>query len=256
MRDEGRRMNAVLGIGALVFCVFAVQIATGQKCRKYTPKPQKAECKQYKSIATCPLTGCGNDEEADLNRQKNISDADLTTAVDTSLQDLRKMTKPDGYGADSDRTLLVQAGEGNVVRTAGWLTDIRSGSQESCNCYLSKPKDTDNHMVLVNDFVINNFDPKDWEDHSFTAEFTPRVKRKGHKNFKCDKIRPMIFKDPRKRLMVRLTGTLLFDNFHEFSIPLHRETNWEIHPVFKFEYCPHPNKCKLDEDAGWKDIDQ
>jgi hypothetical protein len=150
--------------------------------------------------------------------------------------------------------VLEQNDEGKVVRIVAWLTDIRVGSQETCNCKLWLAKDTDNHMVLINDYVINHYKPFEWEKHSFTAEFAPRVK-KDHPNFKRSIILPLIRNDPRKRLKVRLTGTLMFDDFHEFNKPLKRETNWEVHPVFRFEYCPSPNKCTLNSDEGWVDID-
>jgi len=143
------------------------------------------------------------------------------------------------------------------VTTVAWLMDIRKGSPESCNCYFKEPVNTDNHMVLLNNLVINKFAPKDWEKHSLTAEFTPRVRQNGHPNFTREKIRPLILKDPRKRLWVRLTGPLMFDGYHEVH-PLQkgRETNWEIHPVFRFEYCPANKKCTLDSNANWRNIEQ
>ena len=52
---------------------------------------------------------------------------------------------------------------------------VRFGSKESCNCGLSGPSNTDNHIVLI--------DPDDQspslaadEPDSVTAEFTPRVR--------------------------------------------------------------------------------
>ena len=218
-------------------------------------KPQPAECKQFKKIGDCPDVGCGaKPAEELLNQRKNIPTADLASATNRQFDSLRKKTMPAGFTYGGSRDVLTESGEGDVVRIVAWLTNIRVGSQETCNCKLWLAKDTDNHMVLINDYVINHYKPADWEKHSFTAEFAPRVK-KDHPKFKRSVILPLIRTDPRKRLKVRLTGTLLFDDYHQFHNPLKRETNWEVHPVFRFEYCPAPNKCTLNSDDGWVDID-
>jgi hypothetical protein len=41
----------------------------------------------------------------------------------------------------------------------------------------------------------------------------------------------------------------MFDSGHFFHDPLPRDTNWEIHPVLKIEYCP-----KGDETGVWVDV--
>ena len=50
----------------------------------------------------------------------------------------------------------------------------RRGSAESCNCGLTAPKDTDNHIVLV-DPALKTPTLTASEDDSVTAEFTPRA---------------------------------------------------------------------------------
>lgn len=57
------------------------------------------------------------------------------------------------------------------------------------------------------------------------------------------------------KLLVRLTGLLLFDSKHFFEAGLPRDTNWEIHPVLKMEYCPKGKTCRADSDEFWKDLD-
>jgi len=57
------------------------------------------------------------------------------------------------------------------------------------------------------------------------------------------------------KLLVRVTGLLLFDTGHLFHHPLKRDTNWEIHPVLKMEYCPNGKTCRADSDENWKDLD-
>jgi len=36
---------------------------------------------------------------------------------------------------------------------------------------------------------------------------------------------------------------------------LKRENDWEIHPVFKMEYCPEGKKCTGASDENWVDLD-
>ena len=222
----------------------------------YGHDAQPKGCKKYKTFGKCPDIGCGGSEsEEPLNRRKNIPAVDLSavTVTDIPFETLRNKQMPAGYTpGDEDRSALQAAGEGTVYRTVADMTDIRWGSQESCNCKLWLAKDTDNHMVLINQKVINDTVGTDdtWEQHSFTAEFTPRSK-KGHKDFRVSVIDKLIKDSSRKRLKVRLTGTLMFDDYHEVH-PLKngRETNWELHPIWGFEYCPN-TKCTLDKDAGW-----
>jgi hypothetical protein len=79
---------------------------------------------------------------------------------------------------------------------------------------------------------------------SVTAEFTPRV-RVEHPKFTRQELNPKIDpnwtasqNNPSGKLLVRVTGLLIFDSQHFFHDPLPRDTNWEIHPVLKLEYCP------------------
>lgn len=53
-----------------------------------------------------------------------------------------------------------------------------------------------------------------------------------------------------------MTGLLLFDSEHFLRNHLVRATNWEIHPVLKFEYCEAGKSCKAGSDAGWKSVDE
>jgi hypothetical protein len=87
------------------------------------------------------------------------------------------------------------------------------------------------------------------------AEFTPRV-RLDHKNFTTRKLNPKI-KENGEKLLVRVTGLLMFDSKHFFDqpTPTTRATYWEIHPVLKFEYCKDGDTCRADNDENWKDLD-
>lgn len=93
------------------------------------------------------------------------------------------------------------------------------------------------------------------EKESITAEYTPRVRKNGHPKFLKSKIQPLIEATPQKALKVRVTGQLMFDSEHFIRHQLKRVNNWEIHPVFKMEFCSIGISCKPKDDVGWKSID-
>ena len=110
--------------------------------------------------------------------------------------------------------------------------------------------DTDNHTVLV-DSGVKNPTLKTDECRSVTAEFTPRA-RLDHPNFTRDKLNPLI--DPNwkpnqlnasGKLLVRVTGLLLFDSKHFFETALNRDTNWEIHPILRWSIAPREKLAEL-----------
>ncbi len=196
-------------------------------------------CPGVSAITDCADEGCGGDPE--LNKHKNIrSDEQAST-----LQSIAWMK--------------VQIGEGKKITVVAWAMVARKGGKETCNCKLSAPKDTDNHIVLVDPTVKDPTLVAD-EDDSETAEFTPRV-RLDHPNFTRDNLEPLIdpdwkvHKKSEGKLLVRVTGLLLFDSEHFLGNHLHRHNNWEIHPVLKLEYCPEGETCRPDSDENWKDIE-
>ena len=52
-------------------------------------------------------------------------------------------------------------------------------------------------------------------------------------------------------------GLLMFDSKHFFhpQRPVVRDTNWQIHPIFRIEYCPNDKTCRADSDENWVDLD-
>lgn len=154
---------------------------------------------------------------------------------------------PNPTNAKAGRRGLARLGEGQKVTVVAYALIARPGSKESCNCGLSAANQTDNHIVLV-DPRLRRPTLDAGERQSVTAEFTPRV-RLDHPNFTRTKLQPLI--DVRDRLLVRVTGRLMFDSEHFYRRPLKRVTDWEIHPVLKLEYCVAPT-CQDTNDEGWK----
>jgi hypothetical protein len=149
-----------------------------------------------------------------------------------------------------NREKLRALGEGQMITVVAWALAARAGGQESCNCYLSEPKDTDNHIVLV-DPNLKRPTLKMNEAHSVTAEFTPRV-RLHHRNFTQEKLEPLIDptwkrgQTPKKgKLLVRVTGRLMFDSEHYCGpIPLNVRTNG------KFTLFSKWNTARTEKNAG------
>jgi hypothetical protein len=48
----------------------------------------------------------------------------------------------------------------------------------------------------------------------------------------------------------------MFDSEHYCGpFQLKRENDWEIHPIFKMEYCPEGKKCTGESDENWVDFE-
>jgi hypothetical protein len=226
----------------------------------------------YDGILDCPLEGCGGSRthpvDGKLNEQKNIRTAPEGPAKLMTIEELKEKPNPstERFSSDNrDRSVLREMGEGEKIMVVGWLLTVRRGVLESCNCKIDLPGEDkylvrDNHMVLVDPSLRRPTLARS-EAHCVAAEFTPRVKL-DHQNFGRAKLNPLIDEDwtesdlnPSGKLKVRMTGVLMFDSEHYFGAPLKRENDWEIHPVFKVEYCPEGKTCTGESDENWVDLD-
>jgi hypothetical protein len=226
-------------------------------------KTKKVPCAA--SLAACPDEGCGKTFDANLNKLKNIRSDDRPATLRT-LTWVKKLDDPENFSSGGSREELKALGEGDKIAVVAYVLIARAElGGESCNCGLQTPKDTDNHLVLVTKTTVDKFPLgktaaanklvlHSREAESETAEFTPRV-RLDHPNFTREKMQPLINATPKKALLARVTGLLLFDSEHFIRFPLNRKNNWEIHPVLKMEFCTTGNNCKATDDIGWKSLD-
>jgi hypothetical protein len=214
-----------------------------------------------RDIADCPDEGCGGGEfDPELNKRKTIR-SDSQQPIMRSIRWIKTLPNPSGFFAqNTNRDELRRLGEGQKVALVAYALSVKKGGKESCNCGLIAPKDSDNHIVLVDPALSNPTLEADEKD-SVTAEFTPRT-RLDHVNFTQEKLESLIDRSwtpvetPRKgKLLVRVTGLLMFDSSHLLGHPLMRHSNWEIHPVLKMEYCPGGKACQADSDENWVDLD-
>lgn len=227
-------------------------------------KRHKIPC--AKTIDDCPDQGCGTEFDPNLNRLKNILSMD-GPATRQTLTWMKKLDDPENFREGGSREELTALGEGQEITVVAYLLVAKPElSGESCNCGLQTPAQTDNHLVLVTGATVQKFPLTDEEEadkkvfhsrelESETAEFTPRVRERNHPNFTREKVQPLIDKTDEDALLVRVTGQLLFDSEHFLKNPLVRVNNWEIHPIFKLEYCSTGDSCKGGSNAGWKSLD-
>ena len=222
------------------------------------------------SLEVCPMVGCSSDNHHDpnLNILKNISSIN-TPITNRTLSWMKSRKNPENLIEKGERNELINMGEGQQVRVVGYLLAVKPElGGESCNCYLRTAETTDNHLVLVTKKTIEKFPLppnanistiravfKQREAESVTAEFAPRT-RSNHPNFTFEKTQPLINTTAQGALLVRITGQLMFDSEHFFRHTLRRVNNWEIHPIFRFEYCPKGKTCTAASDNNWVDIDQ
>jgi hypothetical protein len=218
-------------------------------------------CPTLHSIVDCPDEGCGGQHDPDLNKQKNIAPGDDQQAVPRTIAWMKSLNDPKHFTSKNrSRDELKQIGEGQKITDVALALAARKGGKETCNCKLSAKADTDNHIVLVDPAIESPTLTKNEKRDSETAEFTPRV-RLDRPNFTQEKLEALIDPDwtsgqtpTTGKLLVRVTGILMFDSEHFLQHALKRHNNWEIHPVLKMEFCAEGDTC--DENSGnWKDLE-
>jgi hypothetical protein len=203
-------------------------------------------------IGSCPNEGCGRLSDALLNVAKNHSDVPAAPE-DVHVHELVDLDEPTDWLTGQERD-SVPGDEGREIRMTAFLKTVKTEtSGESCNCNQHSPANTDLHVVMDDH-------KNDQEADSVTAEITPRVRAQSHPTWNAMKI------GSRTGKFVRITGWLMLDTGHVHHLhkanndpadhagtPLVRATNWEVHPVTKFEICTSTvEKCKAG--TGWKDV--
>jgi hypothetical protein len=240
-----KRILPILFLLLFVFCAPADPPCVTTPCEENINK-----------IADCPDEGCtrreGHEFDQELDKRKNIQSDDQQPVL-RSIRWIKGLEDPTNLIECGSRDELKGLGEGQKITVVAWALTAKKGGPESCNCDLPGQANQDNHVVLVDRRVKNPTLAKD-EIRSVTAEFTPRV-RLEHRNFTRTKLNSLI--SPTGKRLVRVTGLLMFDSKHFFhpDPPVTRDTDWEIHPVLKMEYCPKGKTCRTDSDENWKDLD-
>lgn len=189
------------------------------------------------NISQCPPEGCGVGGDGPLNTMKNRT-TPASNPEALSLGDIRALDEPDSWTLGQDRDSIA-ATEGRAVVVRAYLRDARASGRETTNCRLTGRRNNDFHLDLVS---FRNA----VKATAVTAEITPRVRPAGWDFNKLDHL-------GNQKAYVRVTGWLMLDTQH-ISNPLVRSTNWEIHPVTKFEVCT-TTRPQCIAGNGWVDLE-
>ncbi len=179
----------------------------------------------------CPLTGSATTAKLKtLDHDKNRSAEPSVDDIDTDVT-LAAMLAPgdDESRFDGKRT----------ARVVGFVTKVKAGGAESCNCKAADPVDRDTHIELA----LAADAP---QNQRVVAEVTPRLRLKTKSNPREELPNDWTTKALQSHAVggvaghwVEVTGWLLFDVVHvdvaENTNPGHsgneRATCWEIHPI-------------------------
>jgi hypothetical protein len=209
----------------LTLCLTALQLEARAQIQPCTSSVD--------SLSECPLEGCGGGD-GELNKMKNRTDVTPSNIQTRTLGQIRAFSEPASWTRGQSRSSIAfREGRGVVVK--GFLRDARKSGKESTNCKLAGEDNNDFHLDLVSfkDAV---------KATAVTAEITPRLRKPGWEFEKLDYL-------GEEKFYVRVTGWYLLDTMH-IANPITRATNWEIHPVTKFEVCTL-TKFKCDQGQGW-----
>lgn len=184
------------------------------------------------SLANCPPEGCSTGD-AELNKKKNRTE-EPTDILKRTLGQIRAFSQPSSWVRGDERSSLAFREDKGVVVKA-FLRDARTSGRETTNCRLTGETNNDFHLDLVS---FRNA----VKATAVTAEITPRFRKAGWDFDKLDFL-------GEEKYYVRVTGWFMLDTEH-INNPIIRSTNWEIHPVTKFEVCTL-TKPKCDQGHGW-----
>jgi len=199
-----------------------------------SPASGQVSCAGIDSLSECPVTGCGGGD-GELNKKKNRTVVPpAANILSRTLEQIRGWQQPNSWQSRSDRDSLAFR-ENKAVVVMGYLRDARKSGRESTNCKLGGETNNDFHLDLISN-------PDAPRASAVAAEITPRFRPTGWDFEKLDLLGEYT-------RFVRVTGWIMLDTMH-ISNPLTRATNWEIHPVTKFEVCASTiTRCR--SGRGW-----
>ncbi len=174
-------------------------------------------------FAGCGLAGIVTTaQQAKLNPLKNRysfpTPADIAANVD-----LATMLKSTGGQLDDSKAAQIE----------GFITEVKPGGIESCNCGATDPINMDTHIYV-------NETPGGDKKHAIIVEVTPRLRQL--MAGKADWSTPTLIKLLKPGTKVRITGWLFYDAEHENAAQNIKDrphnwrgSCWELHPVTGIE---------------------
>jgi hypothetical protein len=247
-------MKTLLCLGAMFFAVKAF----GQDKFEMTCHPFKDIEAHHPIDASCGLAGKpSTDGSKSQNTVKDnfcAGDSFGNITVEELTAKQKDVANLDGYSGwhrdtlPSDRGPFAKLGEGKAVSFTGYIfeahnADLTSGESVNCNV----PKDVasnDIHIALVEQGGETD------ECQSVTAEMIPHYRPSSWTKTALARLG--------KTTLVRVSGQLMFDGSHKVcddpkraNTDPKRVSDWEIHPVYKFEVCV---KRSGDRCSSWQDF--
>lgn len=202
-----------------------------------------------KTVTTVTATGAapqvlggygpeGEGGDPDLNRMKNRNTAP-TEVVEYSVEKIIGMPHDilDQEGKRRRTTwypasrLQAEKYESQGARVTGYLIRAKESGPESCNGYSDSLRDY--HLWLSST-------PDGDRSRSMIVEVTPRW-RSVHPEWRLSNF----VKLSNQHAQVRVTGWILWDEEHASEVEKSRGTQWEVHPITKFEVFTN---------GGWRDL--
>lgn len=284
------RMSRFIFVVIVFFVLSASPITAQDNPPECKDTNATRNCCGVLAISACPVQGCGGDPE--LNTKKNRIDVPADSVVEQrTFTQLTAFKRPKKWKSGTGRAKLETWGEGRAVQIKGYIfeADNYTSGAESTNCYLSSNDFNDFHIVIVEDLVLANkwkalYDVigdattaarkkaaenrakaahKRAEKRSLTAEITPRLRPVG---WKIATLRELVRSGgvptddtdtatniKRPFAYIRVTGWAMLDTQH-ISKPIDRRSNWELHPVTKFEVCT-TTMLACNGGSGWKRLE-
>ena len=275
----------------VVALLFSLSVSAQDDPPKCKDDNKTRNCCGVLAISACPVQGCGGDPE--LNTKKNRIDVPADSVVEQrTFTQLTAFKRPKKWKSGTGRAKLETWGEGRAVQIKGYIfeADNYTSGSESTNCYLSSNDFNDFHIVIVEDLVLANkakaaedvMDAattpakkktaktkfkaahKRAEKRSLTAEITPRLRPVG---WEIATLRELVRSGgvptddtdtatniKRPFAYIRVTGWAMLDTQH-ISKPIDRRSNWELHPVTKFEVCT-TTVLACNGGSGWKGLEE
>ena len=244
---------------------------------------QRRTCQNVPSLSTCHPqypTGCSNSPnpqyDAYLNFLKNQTPVPTSSIsryiTRTTIQSLDTNT-PGGITSRNHAQHaipLADLGEGNIVAMIGYLYFVQNTGEESTNCGLHGPGETDYHVGIGFNRAIaqglqdghtpSDIEVKRLQQTSVVVEMTPHYRAQFKPRWTDTFLRRFIGRQ------VKVVGQLMLDNDHtrpqdNCADPnadqdhCWRTTAWEIHPVIRFEVCTTTAACSRNSSA-WKLVEE
>lgn len=197
----------------------------------------------------CPV---GNGGSTSLIKLSISEFADLQTKVqavpDISFGNPLQHPLTKQPGPIQDRSQLTVLGEGRLVQLQGYVKVARQEGAESVNCGAYVPSEPAYHNIHISIVASSG----DAECSGVVVDMSPRHRP-------AEWTAPLVNRVAAARLLVRITGQLMFNSSHTPCIggsPVRGDPStislWEIHPIYKFEVC----STGICENGGWVPLEE